>query len=196
MIVLGLTGSIGMGKTTAAAMLKKMGCAIHDADKAVHQALEPNGEAFEEVALSFPSVWDKKKRIIKRNVLADIIFKDINQRHALEQILHPVVQRSQIKFLKAQNRMGRGVVVLDIPLLFETGAQARVDYTVVVSAPYHVQRTRVLKRQGMSEEKFQRILETQMPDVQKRNLADFVVPTGMGMAYSYRCLMKLMEEIK
>ena len=196
MIVLGLTGSIGMGKTTAAAMLKKMGCAIHDADKAVHQALEPNGEAFEEVALSFPSAWDKKKRIIKRNVLADIIFKDINQRHALEQILHPVVQRSQIKFLKAQNRMGRRVVVLDIPLLFETGAQARVDYTVVVSAPYHVQRTRVLKRQGMSEEKFQHILETQMPDVQKRNLADFVVPTGMGMAYSYRCLMKIMEEIK
>ncbi len=196
MIILGLTGSIGMGKTTAAAMLKKMGCAIHDADKAVHQALEPNGEAFEEVALSFPAVWDKKKRIIKRDVLADIIFKDINQKSVLEQILHPVVQRSQAKFIRAQNRMGRRVVVLDVPLLFETGAQARVDYTLVVSAPYHVQRMRVLKRSGMNEEKFQHILKTQMPDIQKRHLADFVVSTGMGMAYTYRCLMKVMKEIK
>ena len=182
MIVLGLTGSIGMGKTTAGAMLKEMGCAIHDADKAVHQALEPKGDAFEEVALTFPSVWDKKKRVLKRDALADIIFKDTNQRHVLEQILHPVVQRSQIKFLKVQNRMERRVVVLDIPLLFETGAQARVDYTLVVSAPCHVQRMRVLKRQGMSEEKFQHILKTQMPDTQKRHLADFVVPTGMGLS--------------
>ena len=196
MIVLGLTGSIGMGKTTAAAMLKKMGCAVHDADKAVHQALEPYGEAFEEVALTFPTVWDKKKRIIKRDILADIIFQDIDQKSVLEQILHPVVRYSQLKFIKSQNRMGRRVVVLDIPLLFETGADQRVDYTLVVSAPYHVQRTRVLKRHGMSEERFRAILKTQMPDAQKRNLADFVVPTGMGMAYSYRCLMKIMEEIK
>jgi len=136
MIIIGLTGSIGMGKTTAAFMLKKMGCAIHDSDKTVHNALEPYGDAFEEVALTFPESWDKKKHIIKRNVLADIIFQDKEKKEILENILHPLTIESQFKFIRAQQRLGKKIVVLDIPLLFETGAQNRVDYTICVDAPY------------------------------------------------------------
>lgn len=195
MIILGLTGSIGMGKTTAARMLAKMGCGVHDSDAAVRQALSPGGDAFEEVALTFPEAWDKKKHIIKRDILGDIVFNDVDKRRVLEDILHPMVQRSQKKFAQAQERLGRDIVALDIPLLFETGAQTRMDYTAVVSAPYHIQRRRVLSRPGMNEEKFQAILNTQMLDREKRALADFVVQTGMGMAYTYRELEKIVRDI-
>lgn len=196
MIVLGLTGSIGMGKTTAAKMLSQLGCAIHDSDKAVSYALSPNGKAFEEVAVTFPDAWDKKRHIIKKAILADIIFNDDNEKRKLEEILHPIVQQSQQDFIQKQTRLERDFVVLDIPLLFETGAQSRVDYTICVSAPYHIQRRRVLSRAGMSEEKFESILNSQMPDNQKTMLADFVVQTGLGMAHSYRQLEKIIKEIR
>lgn len=195
MITLGLTGSIGMGKSTALLMLKKMGCAIHDSDKAVRYALSPKGEAFEEVSLTFPKVWDKKTHTIKRDVLADIIFNDLEQKKILENILHPIVRASQNHFMRQQVRMGRKFTVLDIPLLFETGAQNRVDYTVVVTAPYHIQRQRVLKRPGMTEEKFLSILKTQMPDEEKCSYADFVIPTGLGFALTYRSLKIMLNTI-
>ncbi|NQZ14150.1 MAG: dephospho-CoA kinase [Alphaproteobacteria bacterium] len=196
MIVLGLTGSIGMGKSTAANMLEHLGCAIHDSDKAVHKALLPNGQAFEKVAVTFPDAWDKKKRIIKKKVLADIIFNDAGEKIELEKILHPIVQQSQQDFIQNQIRLDRDIVVLDIPLLFETGAEKRMDYTVCVSAPYHIQRRRVLSRPGMSEDKFHSILETQMPDHEKVQRADFVVKTGMGMAHSYRQLANIVREVR
>ena len=195
MIILGLTGSIGMGKSTAARMLKKTGCAVHNSDKAVHQALAPNGAAFEEVAVTFSESWDKKKHIIKRDILAGIIFKDTQKKEELENILHPIVHQSQNRFIQKQQRLGRKIVVLDIPLLFETGAQSRVDYTIVVSAPAHIQRRRVLSRADMTPEKFEAILAAQMPDHEKRLRADFVIPTGMGLAYTYRALQNCLRNI-
>lgn len=196
MIVLGLTGSIGMGKSTVAHMLVKMGCALHDSDKAVREALSPRGQAFEEVAVTFPECWDKKKHLIKRDVLADIVFNDLDKKRELEEILHPIVRHSQTRFIQHQIRNDRKFVVLDIPLLFETGADKRVDYTLVVSAPYHVQRYRVLSRPGMTEEKFEAILAAQMPDKEKRERANFIVPTGLGMSYTNRELRKILKELE
>ncbi len=195
MIIIGLTGSIGMGKSTAARMLKKMGAAVHDSDGVVRKALNPYGEAFEEVAITFPESWDKKKHVIKRDVLANIIFSDKSKKEELENILHPIVWRSQKKFLQKQKLLGRKIVVLDIPLLFETGAQRRVDYTFVVSAPDHIQRRRVLSRPNMTPEKFQAILSSQLSDHEKCVQADFVIPTGMGLAYTYQALEKSLKEI-
>jgi len=195
MIILGLTGSIGMGKSTAASMLGYMGCGVYDADQAARNALNPKGEAFEEVALTFPAAWDKKTRTIKRDVLAEIIFQDSEKKKILEDIIHPIVQNNQWQFIQQEKRLGRKSIVLDIPLLFETFADDNVNYTIVVTAPQYIQRQRVLKRAGMSEEKFENILKTQMPDRQKRYLADFIIPTGMGMAYTYQSLIKMMQQI-
>ncbi len=196
MIVIGLTGSIGMGKTTTATMLKKLNCAVHDSDQVVRKALNPYGDAFEEVALTFPKCWDKKKHIIKRDVLAEIIFNDAGKKQILENILHPLTVASQYKFIRTQQRLGIKIVVLDIPLLFETGADKRVDYTICVDAPYETQKRRVLARPNMTEIKFKAILDAQMPNAQKCALADFIVPTGMGMAYSYAILKKILASIK
>jgi len=195
MIVIGLTGSIGMGKTTAARMFAKLGGAVHDSDAAVAQALSPKGDAFEEVAVTFPKCWDQKTRTLNKTALGDIIFKDADKKAELEAILHPIVQASQVRFMRTQKLMGRRFVVLDIPLLFETGAQSRVDVTVCVSAPYAIQRRRVLGRTGMSLEKFEAILAAQMPSAQKEFLSDYVVQTGQGMAYSFKQVKKILRDI-
>jgi dephospho-CoA kinase len=195
MIIIGLTGSIGMGKTTVANIFKRFGCGVHCSDIAARQTLNPNGAAFEEVALTFPEAWDKKKHLIKRDVLADIVFKDDARRQELENIIHPVVQASQNDFILKQKLLGRKIVVLDIPLLFETDAQNRMDYTAVVSAPYFIQERRVLKRPSMNKEKFYAILNTQIPDVQKRKMADFVIPTGQGRAITHQHVKKIIRKI-
>lgn len=195
MKIIGLTGSIGMGKTTIARQFAVLGCQAHNSDAAVHKALSPSGAAFEEVAVTFPAAWDKKNHVINRNILADIIFKNTEKRRDLEEILHPIVQYDQSLFLRHQKKMGRDFALLDIPLLFETGAEERTDYTVVVSAPYFIQRQRVLKRPNMSEEKFQAILATQMPDREKRARADFVIQTGLGKAHSFRCVKQILKEL-
>lgn len=196
MIIIGITGSIGMGKTTVSGMFAKMGCAVHNSDAVVRQALLPKGRAFEKVALMFPKSWDKKTHMIKRDVLANIIFNDAKAKKKLEDILHPIVQADQKKFIQAQKRLGKKTVVLDIPLLFETGAEARVDCTVVVSAPYAIQRRRVLSRAGMSAEKFKAIVNTQMSDDEKRKRADFIVQTGLGLAHAHRQVQNILSDIK
>lgn len=195
MIVLGLTGSIGMGKSTAARMLRMMGVPVHESDDAVHKALAPGGAAFEEVAVTFPEAWDKKRHVIRRDILGQIVFADEDKRRELEDIVHPAVWASQKHFVLKYTKLGRRIVALDIPLLFETGAEERVDYVICVTAPYAVQRRRVLKRPGMSEEKFLKILSTQMPDEEKRTLADFVVQTGMGLGHTWRALRKIIKEV-
>ena len=196
MIVLGLTGSIGMGKSTAARMLRQMGCGIYDSDLGVHKAISPTGKAFEAVTLTFPDCWDKRGHVINRQILGDIVFKDLEARQKLEAILHPIIEREQHAYIKQQTLLGRDFVVLDIPLLFETGAQERVDYTLVVTAPDFVQQQRVMARTNMTLEKFKAILKTQMPDTQKCALADFVIPTGLGMAHSYNILKRILESLK
>lgn len=196
MIVLGLTGSIGMGKSTVATMLKKLGAAVHDSDAVAREAISPSGFAFEDVALAFPEAWDKKKHLIKKEILAEIIFNDEDKKKLLENIIHPVVRKKQKEFIQKQKRLGKKIIVLDIPLLFETGGNELVDYVVTVSAPYHVQRHRVLNRLNMTEEKFAAILKNQMPDKEKCFRADFVIPTGLGMAYTHQCLVTMLENIK
>lgn len=195
MIVLGLTGSIGMGKSATARLFKKLGVPVFDSDADVHKALSPEGAAFEEVAVTFPESWDKKTATINRKVLGGIVFNDAKKRKELEGILHPVVQAGQKKFIAAMKRMGKKIVVLDIPLLFETGAEKRVDYTIVVTAPYSIQRRRVLARVGMDEARFLKILEMQMPDAEKQARADFIVQTGQGYAHTHRQLQKILKEV-
>ncbi len=194
MILFGLTGSIGMGKSTATGMLGRMGAATHDADECVHRALQPGGAAFEEVALTFPEAWDKKRHIIHRHVIGEIVFDDPARKEELEWILHPIVQADEMRLVRAQKRMGRKAIVLDIPLLFETGADARVDVTITVSAPYEVQRRRVLSRPGMSAARFHKILDSQMSDGEKRARADYTVPTNMGLSHTYGLLQAIYKE--
>lgn len=195
MIVLGLTGSIGMGKSSAAGMLKIMGVPVHDSDRAVHEALAKKGSAVKKVAALFPDAWDEKRECIDRNKLGAIVFQDKVSLKKLEEILHPVAQQSQKDFIKDMKTKGKKAVVLEIPLLFETGAQNRVDYTICVTAPSATQKRRVMKRKGMSEEKFARILESQMADREKQARSDYVVQTGLGYVHTYRGLYKILKEL-
>lgn len=195
MIVIGLTGSIGMGKSAAGRLFRRMGIPVHESDTAVHKALNPRGPAFEEVAVTFPEAWDVKKRLIDRKRLGEIVFHDTHKRQELEKILHPVAHRSQVKFIRTVARSGKKFAVLDIPLLFETGAKKRVDAIVCVTAPHSIQRRRVLRRPGMTEEKFQKILSLQIPDGKKRQLSDFIVQTGLGYAHTYKTLRAIIRKL-
>ena len=196
MIVIGLTGSIGMGKSTAANMLRDMGVPVHDSDAAVHELLAPGGAGVEPVRAAFAGVYDKSTGGIDRRALGKAVFGNPESLRALEQILHPLVQQSQQAFMRAQQRAGIKMVAMDIPLLFETGAEQRCDYTIVVSAPYEIQRQRVLARPGMTEEMFQQRLAQQMSDADKRARADFVVQTGIGLAHTRSELAQVLRTIK
>lgn len=196
MIVLGITGSIGMGKSTLAAMCADMGLPVHNSDEAAHAALSPGGGAFEEVAVTFPEAWNAKNHTIDRQILGGLVFADTDKRRALEAIIHPAVWDSQHKFLMTQRRMGRKIAALDIPLLYETGAQERVDYVIVASAPPDIQKRRVMTRPNMNEEKFAAILATQMSDAEKRARADYIVETGLGLAHSRRSLTKIIASLR
>lgn len=201
MIVLGLTGSIGMGKSTVAAMMNTLGIPVHDSDIAAHRLLEPKSEARLALAAAFPhyqypQIYEKKTYNINRRELGKIVFSDDEARERLEAIIHPMVRKSQTEFLRASKIKGARIAALDIPLLFETGAEARVDYTITVSAPYFLQRARVLARPDMSEEKFHAILSRQMPDAEKRARSDFVIQTGLGRAHSFSSLKEILESIR
>lgn len=194
MIVIGLTGSIGMGKSAAARMLKFMGVPVHDSDHAVHQALKKSGPAFGAVSALFPEAV--KNGEIDRGRLGKIVFADKAALKKLEEILHPVARESQFDFMRAMKSKGQKIVVLEIPLLFETCADRRVDYVVTVSSPPEIQRQRVMGRTGMTEEKFKSILDSQMPDAQKRARSDYVVDTGAGFARTFRQLAKIIGKIR
>lgn len=196
MIVIGLTGSIGMGKSTAADMLRTMGVPVHDSDAAVHGLLARGGAGVAPVAARFPEAFNHKAQAIDRAALGKVIFADDDKRRALEGILHPLVRSAQDAFIRAQQRAGRDMVALDIPLLFETGAEQRVDVTIVVTAPAHIQRQRVLARPGMTEEQFQARLSRQMSDAEKRRRADYVVQTGIGRAHTQRALVCIVNKLR
>ena len=194
MIVIGITGSIGMGKSTAAAMLSDMGIPVHDSDACVHRLLAPGGAGVTPVGIAFPKAYDKNTHSVDRRKLRAELGSDHAKWDELESLLHPLVLSSQQDFINEQRSKGVNMVALDIPLLFETNGQQRCDYTIVVSAPDFVQRQRVLQK--MSEEDFVFRLSRQMPDSQKRALADFVVPSGLGMAEMRQELEKAVRKIR
>ena len=179
MIILGLTGSIGMGKSTAASMLLRFGIPLFDADRVVHGLLAPGGGAVREVADAFPGVRAERGGI-DRALLGQRVFADIAELKRLEGILHPKVRAEEKRFLGGARARRKRLAVLDIPLLFETAGERRCDYVIVVSAPALVQRQRVMRRPGMTEIRLAAILQQQISDREKRQRADFVVPTGLG----------------
>lgn len=177
MIRIGLTGSIGMGKSTTAQMFRELGIAVLDSDQIVHDLYR--GAAVAPIEQAFPGVV--VDGVVDRGKLAQRVLADAEALKRLEAIVHPLVWAARDAFLRAQEAQGAKIVVYDVPLLFETGAETSVDVIVVVSAPEDVQKARVLARPGMTEEKFAAILGKQVPDSEKRARADFVVDTGAGI---------------
>jgi dephospho-CoA kinase len=195
LIVLGLTGSIGMGKSTAAAMLRRLGVPLFDADLEVHRLLAPSGAAVPAVSAAFPGV-ETEAGGIDRVLLGLRVFADPTELGRLEAILHPKVAAEEKRFLARLRARREPLAVLDIPLLFETGAERRCDYVLVVSASALVQRQRVMRRPGMTEIRLAAILRKQMPDHGKRQRADFVVPTGAGRGLTLRRLKAMVRLLR
>jgi dephospho-CoA kinase len=179
MILLGLTGSIGMGKSTTAAMFGDEGVPVYDADAAVHELYGPGGAAVRPVEAAFPGVVEGEA--IHRGRLGERVLNDPEALKRLEAIVHPLVGAHRQDFFVRATATGAKIVVLDVPLLFETGGDKAMAAVVVVSAPAEVQRDRVMAREGMSREKLDAILDRQTPDAEKRARADFVIDTGQGL---------------
>lgn len=177
MLIIGLTGSIGVGKTNVAREFRALHVPVFDADRAVHKMLSPGGEAVKKVAEIFPAALEKNQ--IDRKKLGDIVFGDKKKLQLLEKILHPLVRRAEKKFLQKAQGQKKKMAVLDIPLLFEKGFFRICDYTIVVVAPHFVQKHRVMRRRHMSHEKFLAIIASQMPQAKKMRLADFVIRAGL-----------------
>ena len=182
MIILGLTGSIGMGKSATAQMFREAGVPVYDADAAVHALYEKGGAAVAPLSARFEGVV--RDGAVDRPALRAAVLADAGAMKDLEAIVHPLVGQTQLDFRAEAEASGAAFCVLDIPLLFETGGDKRCDYVVVVSAPPDVQRARVLDRPGMTDASFEAILSKQMPDADKRARADFIVSTGFGFDFA------------
>ncbi|MGG9999315.1 dephospho-CoA kinase [Pseudovibrio ascidiaceicola] len=191
MVILGLTGSIGMGKSTTSKLFAEAGAAVYDADAAVHALY--TGKAVEPVGSAFPGT--AKDGRIDREALGKIVLHDKAKMMLLESLIHPLVQEVETEFLQQAKLDRRKVVVLDVPLLFEVGKHKAVDAVVVVSAPYDVQRQRVLERPGMTEEKFEAIYAKQLNDAEKRKKAHFIVDTGRGVEPARRAVGAIMRAV-
>ncbi len=201
MIVLGLTGGIAMGKSTVGAMMRSLGVPVHESDDAVHALLKRDSPARPRLAEAFPyyeypELYEKKTYDYNRKALGRLVFSDDYQRALLESILHPFVQMEQQDFVREYARKGYDMACLDIPLLFETGAESRVDYTITASAPAFLQKQRVMARPNMSEEKFETIVARQMSDTGKCRRADYVIKTGIGRAQSMRDLKGILQDVR
>ena len=195
MIILGLTGSIGMGKSTAAMTLRRLGVPLFDADAEVHRLTGPGGAAVSRVEAAFPGVRDAAGGIDRRR-LGPRVFADPAARRQLEAILHPMVRRAERRFVALARARRERLAVLDIPLLFETGGVERCDFVLVVSAPLRLQRQRVMRRPGMSQGRFAEILRAQLPDREKRRRADFIVATGLGHGVARRRLRAIVRMLR
>ena len=191
MIVLGLTGSIGMGKSTAAEIMRRLNVPVSDADAIVHNLIGPGGQAVSAIEKRFPGSTIGSS--VDRTALGTRVFNDPDALTALESILHPLVEAARDRFLEQSRRYRRRVVALDIPLLFEIEADKYCDATIVVSAPEFVQELRVLKRPGMTKEKFKNIKKQQMSDLEKRRRATFIVPTGSGRRTTFQALARIVR---
>jgi dephospho-CoA kinase len=190
MIILGLTGSIGMGKSTTAKLFAETGVPVYDADAAVHKLYE--GEAVPVIEAAFPGTTVDGK--VDRNRLSAQVVHDPAAIKRLEQIVHPMLGASRQKFLDAAERSGAPVAVIDVPLLFETGGEKRVDAVVVVTTTPEIQRQRVLARENMTSERFEAILARQLPDAEKRQRADFVVDTSHGLDPARTRIRDILEQ--
>jgi len=196
MIILGLTGSIGMGKSTAATMLRRMRLPIHDADASIHKLLGPGGAAVAQVEAAFPGCTVESsdgRRRVDRPKLGAQVFGNPPALKRLEAILHPMVGLVKRRFLERAARRRAHMVVLDIPLLFETNGDKGCDRSILVQAPPAIQAVRVLRRPGMTAARLAEIRARQMPDAAKRRRADFIVPTGLGRRVTLRGLRRIVR---
>jgi dephospho-CoA kinase len=191
MIVIGLTGSIGMGKTTTAKLFAEEGVPVLDSDEVVHGLYR--AEAVPLIEAAFPGTTISG--MVDRHKLGDMLRKNPANFNRLEEIVHPLVRNRQEAFLAKARKDDRTFALLDIPLLFETGAEGRVDKVVVVSCAPEIQRERVLSRPGMTEEKFEMILARQMPDAEKRRRADFVVDSGNGVEAARDQVKEILQKL-
>jgi dephospho-CoA kinase len=191
-VLIGLTGSIGMGKSETAKLFARLAIPVYDSDAAVHRLYAPGGAAVAPIEEAFPGTV--KDGGVDRLLLAKRVGGDEAAFKRLEAIVHPLVAAEQRRFM--EEHAGAEMVVQDIPLLFETGGQARMDAVVVVSAPSELQRTRVLARQGMTPEKLDHILSRQMPDAEKRAKAHFVVETGKGLDHAFEQVKAVVAALK
>ena len=192
MIIVGLTGSIGMGKSTTANIFREQGIPVHDADQTVHELYK--AEAVAPVEARFPGV--AVEGIIDRERLSREVIGNAQAMRDLEAIVHPLVREKEISFIENARKAGAALVVLDIPLLFETNRQDRVHIVVVVTTSPKIQRERVLARPGMSKEKYQAILAKQVPDAEKRARADYIVDTSVGIEDAEEQVRKIIADIK
>ena len=189
MRIIGLTGSIATGKSSVSDMFRYLRIPVHDADRSVHNFLGPHGLAVSYIIAAFGDVGNLDNGI-DRQKLGDIIFSDPEAKNRLELIVHPLIWQDRQKFFKHMRLQNRKIVVVDIPLLFETGSDMVCDNIICVWAPYFLQRQRALHRAGMTQQKLDAILNNQLPQHTKMQLADFCLPTGLGKAYTYKLLKR------
>jgi dephospho-CoA kinase len=192
MIRLGLTGSIGMGKSTTAQMFRDEGLAVIDSDAVVHDLYR--SEAVPLIERAFPGTTADGQ--VDRGKLSAYLAKHPEDFKLLEAMVHPLVRRREVETIAEARKSGAGIIVLDIPLLFESGVESRVDKIAVVTCDPEIQRQRVLSRSGMTEEKFAMILKRQMPDVEKRRRADFVIDTGRGFDHARSEVRKIVAALR
>jgi dephospho-CoA kinase len=194
MIILGLTGSIAMGKSTAAVMFRQLRVPVYDADAAVHRLLGHGGAAVAAIDRLFPGVVEDGA--VSRPALGARVFGDEAALRRLEGVLHPLVRDARERFLARERRRGTPLVVVDIPLLYETGAERECDAVAVVSAPAFLQMQRLRRRPNFSEGRVAAVLSRQMPDAEKRRRADFVVPSGLGKALTRKRIAWIVEGLQ
>lgn len=194
MLLIGLTGSIGMGKSETAKMFRALGVPVYDADAAVHALYEKGGKAVEPIRAAFPSAIVDDA--VDRKALSRCVLGLPEEMKKLEAIVHPLVGEAQMVFLRDNLAAGHKMAVLDIPLLYETGGEARVDIVVVVSAPYDLQKSRVLARPDMDEAKFAAIHAKQVPDAEKRRRADFIVDSDKGLEHARAQVAAIVEALQ
>jgi len=193
--ILGLTGSIAMGKSTAGRIFQAFGVPVFDADAAVHDLFVPGGAAVRPVLAAFPDCGSILVGV-DRKALGQAVFDNPDALNRLEHIVHPLVRATQRFFLIQQAAARRPLAVMDIPLLYETGGDKLMDAVAVVSAPAFLQAQRVLRRPGMSRQRLDAILARQVPDRLKRKRADFVIPTGLGKRGSIEVIASIIDEVR
>ena len=196
MMIVGLTGGIATGKSTTAEMIRGAGIPVHDADAAVHQLMVPGGAAMAPITVMFGSDMVDEDGSVDRQKLGGVVFGNPEKRRALEAIIHPLVTAHRDRFLQEQRQKNTAMVVLDVPLLFETGGDANCDFVILCYADDQTQRGRGLARAGMTEDKWTAILASQMPMSEKRARADAVIETQHGMEPARQQLVAILEQLR